>query len=235
MSIIGRAFNLVKAKSNEWLHGAEKSNAGARAQQAADQIQQDTAEFTNGVAQAIAQLERVKDQKGAADADAAKWHAAAVKFNQTGDKAAARQALEREILAKNLSAQLQQQIDAQQTRIDTLRAKAQDLQSQAREAQNSAEAIKAREQVVGAEEKIKGTDPSSSLNQLKQAQDDVTARERANDAVSQINGDDLDAKAKKLERDNQLDSAMSQLEAESKGSAPAAAPGAAAESWNIAR
>lgn len=236
MGVIGRAFDLVRAKSNEWLHGQEKNNAAARAQQAADQIQQDTAEFTTGVAQAIAQLEAVKDQQKAADADAAKWHAAAVKFNASGDKTAARQALEREILAKNLSAQLQKQVDAQQARIDSLRSKAQDLQNQAREAQNSAAAIKAREQVVKAEENIQGADPSSALNQLKQAEQDVTARERAQDAVSEISGDDLDARAKQLERDSAVDAALAALEAEAKPAAPAQAPTAPAEeTWNITR
>ncbi|MBM3461479.1 MAG: hypothetical protein FJX76_05210 [Armatimonadetes bacterium] len=238
MGLIGRGIDLIRAKSNEWLHGKEKNNAGARAQEAADQIQKDTADLTTGAAQAIAQLEAVKDQKKAADAEVEKWQKAAVKFNASGDKAAAKQALERKISAQDLANKLQQQIDAQQARIDSYRQKAQDMQSTARDAQNTAEAIKAREKVVKAEENIKSADPNAALNKLKDAEADVTARERTQTAINEMDGSDLEARARKLDKDSKLEEELAKLEAASNPAAAPSAPGANpgnghSEEWNV--
>lgn len=225
MGVIGRAWDLARAKSNEWIHGKEKQNAGARADEAAQQMQKDTAQFTTGAAEAIATLEGVKDQKKAADAEVTKWHNAAKQFLSTGNETAAKQALDRENSAKQLSAKLQAQIDQQQARIDTYKEKAQNLQSEARDAQNTAAAIQAREKVVGAEEKIKSADPSASLNKLKQAEADVTQRERTQDAVNDMDGSNLEAQANKLQREQANNDSLAALRAEM-GQKPAAPPAA---------
>lgn len=234
MGVIGRAFGLIRAKSNEWLHGQEKKNAGAIADEAAGQMQKDTAEFTTGAAQAVAQLEAVKDQQKAANAEADKWHAAAVKFKAAGNDKSAKQALEREIAARDLATKLQTQIDAQQARIDNYRQKASDLQNAARDAKNTAEAVKAREKVVSAEEKIRSSDPTASLNKLKEAEADVIARERTQDAVNDMSGSNLEAEANKLQRDSKVDDAFAKLEAEAAAKKAPEAPAPTLMDWNIA-
>lgn len=211
MGVIGRAFHLLHAKSNEWLHGQEKDNAGAQAQDAADKIQKQTAELTTGVAQAIATMEGVADQKKVADKEAAKWDLAARTFLQQNNEKAATEAVDRENAAKRQSATFEAQIEAQQKRIETYKEKVQEMQRTSQDAQSQAAAIAAQQQIVDAESKIKSEDPNSAINQLNQAQADVNQRQRTQDAQDDLDGTNLQQQATDIQRQQQDAATLAEL------------------------
>lgn len=241
---IGRTFSLMGAKSREWIGKKEQNNAAARANEGAEELQKESSEFTTGAAEAVAQLGAMKDQKKAADEDAAKWSGLADTYKAAGNTANEEKAIGKMVAAQDLAAKLQAQIDAAQGRIDSLTQKAQDLDSQVTDAKNSAQAIGAREHVITAEEKIKSADPNAALNKIKQAEADVTLRERKQGAIDDMSGANLEADAARLQRKARIDAEMAKRHGAAPAAAPAAAPPAAApgaspsnghgEEWQIA-
>ena len=233
MSVIGRIGKLAEATVNRVLGKAEEKNTEAVVDQAVADIQKDTAELTNAVAEAVAAQRQLEIQYQKKTVEASDWHSKATLALKNGDKDLASKALEHERSAQSVADSLKKQIDEQKARIDQYKGNLADMQRKAEDAKNKGTEIKARDQVASANEKVNNTvgglDPDSALNRLNKAEENVQHKESKNDAIDQLSGKSDERKLEDMKRQQELDEMMKKLEGEV-GGKPGAPPPPAASS-----
>jgi phage shock protein A len=245
MSIIGKIADTIRAIGNKKANDLEKANTEAVVDQAVEDIQKDTVQLQNAVAEEVGAQGQLVAKFNKATGEADDWHNKAVLALSKGDKGLATQALERERVSRSLATGLKTQVDNNEARIKSDRERLTALQMKAEEAKNKGTELKARAEVAKATENVNSSinniNPDSAFAKLQRAEDNVVAKESKNSAVNDLSGNSLDKKFDDLQRESDVDSMMANLEKEvaaKNGAAAPAAPAAAAPSgadeWHIA-
>jgi phage shock protein A len=214
MSLLERVSTLLRANLNDLIEKAEDPEKLLK--QLVLDMENQLMQVKTQVAIAIADEHLLaKKRKEHEDAEV-EWKRKAELAVRKGDDGLARAALERSLSAKGMTAGFAQQMEDQKTEVETLKTALRNLDQKLAETRNCCELMIAesrRARVVGraqqARETIARKEGDSSMQRMKSKIAGAEARNAASREL--MDGDSLDDRFARLERDEQIDALLKDL------------------------
>ena len=214
MSLLERVSTLLRANLNDLIEKAEDPEKLLK--QLVLDMENQLMQVKTQVAIAIAD-EHLLEKKRKEHEDAeAEWKRKAELAVRKGDDGLARAALERSLSAKGMTGGFAQQMEDQKTEVETLKNALRNLEQKLAETRSRCELMIAesrRARVVGraqqARETIARKEGDSSIPRMKSKIAGAEARNAASREL--MDGDSIDDRFAKLERDEQIDALLQDL------------------------
>ncbi len=217
MSLLERVSTLLRANLNDLIEKAEDPEKLLK--QLVLDMENQLMQVKTQVAIAIADEHLLaKKRKEHEDAEV-EWKRKAELAVRKGDDGLARAALERSLSAKGMTAGFAQQMEDQKTEVETLKTALRNLDQKLAETRSRCELMIAesrRARVVGraqqARETIARKEGDVSIRRMKSKIDGAEARNAASREL--MDGDSIDDRFAKMERDEQVDALLEDLKAQ---------------------
>ena len=188
MNLFDRFSRVAKANANNILKNLEDPEKILN--QALNDMQSDLVKVRQSYAEVTATQRRLLKQKEQADAIAQDWYGRAQLALQKGNDALAKEALTRRQAQVDESAELQNQIDAQNASIDKLYEGMQALESKIMESKAKKEQMIARARTAESTKKVNdmlsGVTGTTSMDAFNRMEDKVEALEAAADVSAEM-------------------------------------------------
>ncbi|MFP5228521.1 MAG: PspA/IM30 family protein [Acidobacteriota bacterium] len=214
MALLERVSTLLRANLNDLIDKAEDPEKMLK--QLVLDMENQMMQVKTQVAIALAD-EHLLEKKRTEHEDAEKeWHRKAELAVRKNDEGLARVALERSLSARNMAAGFRQQLEDQKTEVDTLKTALRSLEQKLAETRSRCELMIAesrRARVVGRAQKARETiarkEGDVSIARMKSR---IAGAEAQNAASRELlDGDGVEEKFAKLEREEQIDALLRDL------------------------
>lgn len=214
MALLERVGTLLRANLNDLIDKAEDPEKLLK--QLVLDMENQLMQVKTQVAIAIADEHLLEKKQREHEAAETEWQRKAELAVRKGDDALARAALERSLSHKQMAAAFVQQLEDQKTEAETLKNALRHLQQKLQETRSRCDLLIAehrRTRVVGraqqAREAIDKTDRFTSIDRMKARIDGAEARNVASREL--MEGDSLEDRFAKLEREEQIDALLNNL------------------------
>lgn len=217
MALLERVSTLIRANLNDLVDKAEDPEKLLR--QLVLDMENQLMQVKTQVAIAIADEHLLEKKRKEHEDSEAEWKRKAELAVRKGDDSLARAALERSLSAKQMAAGFLQQLEDQKTEVETLKNALRHLEQKLQETRSRCELMIAehrRARVVGraqqAREVIAKKEGDSSMARMKTK---IAGAEAHNAASRELmDGDSIEDRFAKLERDEQIDALLQDLKAQ---------------------
>jgi phage shock protein A len=213
MGILDRLSRLIRANLNDLIKRAEDPEKIIA--QALEDMRAALRDARMEVAEAMAQLAKLKrDQQSYAEQTAA-WEEKATEALKAGREDLAREALKRKAQAQSLADGFNQQVNQQQSIVDQLTTQLKALEGKIQEAESKQALLVARQKGVEAAEAVRRMDSKFDANSAVAAFDEMEKRVQAMEdkhaALSEMDKDDIDRQLEALNIDKGVDDDLARL------------------------
>jgi phage shock protein A len=220
MALLERVSILLRANVNDLIDKAENPEKMLR--QLLLDMENQLLQVKTQVAIAIADQHMLEKKKKEHDEATEGWHRKAELAVAKGQDDLARAALDRSLSHHQLADGFAQQIDDQRTEAETMRANYGKLQQKLKETEARCELLMAqsrRARVSGKSSAAQSTSTGGQLNRsMQRLRMKVLENESTNDASrSLLEAESLDDRFRKLEREDRIESLLSDLKSRPKG------------------
>lgn len=213
MSIFGRIKDLLSANINAMLDKA--GDPEKMANEYLRQLQNQLYEVKTNVAAAMADETKLKKKMVHHQAEVGNWMTKATAALRGGDEELAKAALQRKVQEEKLANQYEQQYTVQAEQVRLLQDGLTQLETRISETQAKRELIIAKKNRAQTQETIQSTmrrvGQASALDKLDQLEQQVDDRLAKAEAMTQLEGDSLENRFKKLEQESTVDSELEEL------------------------
>jgi phage shock protein A len=213
MSIFGRIKDLLSANVNSMLDNA--GDPEKMANEYLRQLQEQLYDVKADVASAMADETRLQQKMLHHKEEVEKWEEKAAAALRAGDEELAKQGLQRKVRERQLAEQYEEQYRQQAEQVAALQESLSQLESRIAETRAKRELIIAKQNRAESQESIQGTmhsvNRTSAIDKLDQLEDRVDDRLAEATAMTQLEGDSLDNRFRKLEEDSAVDSELEEL------------------------
>jgi phage shock protein A len=214
MALLERVSTLLRANLNDLIDRAEDPEKLLK--QLVLDMENQLMQVKTQVAIALADEHLLEKKRKEHEGGEAEWKRKAELAVRKGDDGLARAALERSLSSKGMSAGFAQQLEDQKTEVETLKTALRNLQQKLEETRSRCELMIAesrRARVVGraqqAREAIAKKEGDVSIRRMKSRIDGAEARNAASREL--MDGDSVEDKFAKLEREEQIDALLANL------------------------
>jgi phage shock protein A len=214
MSLLERVSTLLRANLNDLIEKAEDPEKLLK--QLVLDMENQLMQVKTQVAIAIADEHLLEKKRKEHEDSEMDWKRKAELAVRKGDDGLARAALERSLSAKGMAAGFQEQMEDQKTEVETLKNALRNLEQKLAETRSRCELMVAesrRARVVGraqeARETIARKEGDASIQRMKSKIAGAEARNAASREL--MDGDSIDDRFAKLERDEQIDALLKDL------------------------
>lgn len=213
MGILDRLSRLIRANLNDLIKRAEDPEKIIA--QALEDMRSALRDARMEVAEAMAQLAKLKrDQQSYADQVSA-WEEKATEALKAGKEDLAREALKRKAQAQSLADGFNQQVTQQQAIVDQLTTQLKALEGKIQEAESKQALLVARQKGVQAAEAVRRMDSKFDANPavgaFQEMEQRIQAMEDKHAALSQMDKDDIDKQLEALNLDKGVDDDLARL------------------------
>ncbi|HEX4038979.1 MAG TPA: PspA/IM30 family protein [Acidobacteriaceae bacterium] len=214
MALLERVGTLLRANLNDLIEKAEDPEKLLK--QLVLDMENQLMQVKTQVAIALADEHLLEKKRREHEDSEAEWQRKAQLAVRKSDDNLARAALERSLSARHMAAGFAQQIDDQKTEVETLKSALRHLEQKLQETRSRCELMIAehrRARVVGraqkAREVIARKDDAASIARMKTKIASAEARNAASREM--MEGDSIEARFAKLEREEQIDALLQNL------------------------
>jgi phage shock protein A len=213
MSIFGRIKDLLSANINSMLDNA--GDPEKMADEYLRQLQEQLYDVKADVASAMADETKLRQKMLLHKEEVEKWEEKAAAALRSGDEELAKQGLQRKVRERQLAEQYEEQYKQQAEQVAALQESLSQLESRIAETRAKRELIVAKQNRAESQEAIQGTmrsvNRTSAIDKLDQLEGRVDDRLAEATAMTQLEGDSLDNRFRKLEEDSAVDSELEEL------------------------
>lgn len=213
MSILTRISTLINANINAMIDAAEDPEKMVN--EYLRQMNAELSEARAATAMAMADETRLRSQLELYKSQVNDWQGKAAMAVQADQDDLAKEALTRKATAQKLLDSYQAQYDSQHDQVKELRDALAKLEAKISEAQAKRDLIvtkqrraQTQEAIGSALESMRGNTADNSLNRMEQSADERLAKAQA---MSELQGQDLDSRFTDLETENQVNADLANL------------------------
>jgi phage shock protein A len=239
MNLFDRFARVAKANANNILKGLEDPEKILN--QAVEDMQADLVKIRQSYAEVTATQRRLLKQKEQADALATDWYTRAQLALQKGNDELAREALSRRQAQMDEGANLQGQIDTQNSSIDKLYEGMQQLENSIMDAKSKKEQMIARARTAESTQKVNdmlsGMGGNTSMDAFRRMEDKVNALEASAEVSAEMgqlksgsSSPDMEKQFKLLESGSAVDDELKKMKGLLGGSSDGASASASSSS-----
>jgi phage shock protein A len=215
MGLMERVSTLLRANLNDLVDRAE--DPGKMIKQVIVDMENQLLQVKTQVAISIADQHMLEKKQKEHDAKAAEWMRKAELAVDRGQDDLARAALERHKSSQRTSDSFGAQIADQRAQVETLKSALGKLEQKLAEAQSKCDILLAqhrRARALGkASDARLAIGSGSAIRTFDRMSDKVISDEAVSQAKSELAGDNLDDRFRRLERDDEVDRALAELKA----------------------
>jgi phage shock protein A len=215
MGLFERVARAFRANVNSWVQTQEDPEKIL--EQAVMEMQDNLVQLRQAVAQAIATQKRSERQAAQAQSTADEWYRRAQLALQQNNEILAREALTKRRAYQETATALLNQIEQQKSVVAKLKKDIQTVEPKVAEAKAKKDIYIARARSAEAstrlQEMLGGVSTTSSLSAFERMEEKVMQLEAQSEAITKLDGDDLEKKFASLEQGGTIDTELAALKA----------------------